>query len=318
MVRRAAILFLLTAPFATPARADPTELMPGVFFDRTVQFTPHGAVVLNVITAPRPGDQNGLYTLAPALAHGSISGGLRRVTQIERDLSATATVAGIDGDLFRRADGIPSGIVLQGGLLSHAPLASRSSIGVDAAGALRVERMRFFGTWQGTGQRRTLAAVNQLPAPGETVLFTPAFGGRVPAVAGLAEAVLEPFPGATPNTDLTAAVAAVGTGGGVAIPADGAVLVAAGAAAAKLQAEAPLGAAVRSRLGLQPSWDGVGTALGGGPALVKSGRPVFRSLEDFTNDQVSSRSPRAAVAQLADGRILLVAVDGGRPGTASG
>jgi hypothetical protein len=45
---------------------------------------------------------------------------------------------------------------------------------------------------------------------------------------------------------------------------------------------------------------------------------VFRSLEDFTNDQVSQRDPRAGVGQLADGRIILVAVDGRQPGYSVG
>jgi hypothetical protein len=75
---------------------------------------------------------------------------------------------------------------------------------------------------------------------------------------------------------------------------------------------------VHARLILQPSWGGVTTALGGGPLLVRAGKPVFRTSEDFTNDQVTSRAPRAAVGQLADGRILLVAVDGGRPGYSVG
>ena len=75
---------------------------------------------------------------------------------------------------------------------------------------------------------------------------------------------------------------------------------------------------IRSRLGLQPTWDGVTGALGGGPVLVRNGKAVFRSLEDFTNDQVGARTARAAVGQLADGRIVLVAVDGGRPGYSAG
>jgi len=54
------------------------------------------------------------------------------------------------------------------------------------------------------------------------------------------------------------------------------------------------------------------------PVLVKNGKPVFRSLEDFTNDQVSRRDPRAGVGQLADGRIVLVAVDGDQPGYSVG
>ena len=72
------------------------------------------------------------------------------------------------------------------------------------------------------------------------------------------------------------------------------------------------------RLVLQPAWDGIANALGGGPVLVRAGKPVFRSTEDFTDDQVTSRSPRAAVGQLADGRVILVAVDGNQPGYSVG
>jgi len=88
--------------------------------------------------------------------------------------------------------------------------------------------------------------------------------------------------------------------------------------AAALQAEAPVGTPLTTRLILQPAWTGVLSALGGGPLLVRDGKPVFRSLEDFTNDQVSQRDPRAGVGQLADGRIILVAVDGRQPGYSVG
>lgn len=318
MLRRAGLLVLLFAVFAAPAHAQALTLLPGVTYEKTVQFTPHGVAVLHMVIGPRPGDQNGLYQLVPVLAHGTITGGTERVTQLERDVSPTSTAVGIEGDLFSAADGHPSGVVLQRGLLAHQPLASRSSIGVDAAGGLHVDRVRFFGTWQGTGQRRALAAVNTTPAPGQTVLFTQAYGPRAPSVAGAAEVILQPFPSTLPNTDLAAPVTAVGNGGGETIPPGGAVLMSVGAAAAKLRAEAPVGTTIRSRLILQPSWDGIVSALGGGPLLVKNGKAVFRSLEDFTNDQVTARSPRAAVGQLADGRILLVAVDGGQPGYSVG
>jgi phosphodiester glycosidase len=320
MLARLALPVLLVAALAAPALASAqgSELMPGVTYERTVQFTPHGAVVLHAVTAPRPGDQNGLYALAPVLARGTVTGGLETVTQLQRDVSGRATVAGIEGDLFRAADGSPSGIYVQNGVLEHPPLGGRSSIGIDTSGSLRVDRIHFFGTWRGTGQRRALAGVNRPPAPGEVVLFTPAYGARTPTVTGAAEVVLRPFPAATPNVELTATVTSAETGGGEPIPPDGAVLVANGAAAAKLRAEAPVGTAVRTRLILQPSWAGVPTALGGGPLLVRDGKPVFRSLEDFTNDQVTSRAPRAAVGQRADGRIVLLAVDGGRPGYSVG
>jgi exopolysaccharide biosynthesis protein len=318
MLRRAATIALLAALFAAPAHAQGTQLLPGVAYEKTVEFTPHGAVVLHVLTAPRPGDQNGLYQLAPVLGRGSILGGTARLTQIEKDTSAQATVAGIDGGPFSATDGHPTGIYLQGGVLLHPPVGSRSSVGVDSSGALHVDRVTFSGTWQGTGQRRPLATVNERPAPGAVALFTPAYGATVPVVAGAAEVVLQPFANPRPNEDLRAPVVAVGTGGGERIPADGAVLMATGANAAHLQTEAPVGTTVTSRLILQPAWTGVTAAVGGGPVLVRNRKPVFHTNEDFTNDQVTSRAPRAAVGQLADGRVVLVAVDGGQPGYSVG
>jgi hypothetical protein len=318
MLRCAASICLLTAIFAASAHAQQgTPLMPGVTYAKTVEFTPRGAVVLHVITAPRPGDQSGLYQLAPALARSTISGGLARVTQLQKDVSSQATVAGVNGDFFKDAQ--PSGIFMQGGILMHPPLGTRSSTGIDSAGVLHVDRVKFFGTWRGTGQRRPLNGLNEAPKPGQVVLFTPSYGARTPAVPNAVAVVLQPFPAAAPNSDLTATATAVASGGGTAIPADGAVLMASGTAiAAALSSEAPVGTAVTTRLILQPAWTGVTSALGGGPVLVRNGKPVFRSLEEFTNDQVSRRDPRAGVGQLADGRIILVAVDGGQPGYSVG
>jgi len=323
MLRRFLSLALLVGVFAAPAQAagpviQPVTLMPGVTYAKTVQFTPHGAIALHVITAPRPGDQNGLYELGPVLAGSTIVGGLEKVTQLERDVSSQATVAGINGDLFSAVDSHPAGVVIAGGALQHPPLSGRSSIGVDTAGALHVDRVKFFGTWQGTGQRRPLNGLNQTPASGQVVLFTPAYGATTPRIANAAEVILSSFPATAPNTDLASTVSAVATGGGDTIPPGGAVLMATGVAAAKLQAEAPMGTPLVLRLILQPAWTGVTSALGGGPLLVRNGKPVFRTTEDFTNDQVTARDPRAAVGQLADGRIILVAVDGNQPGYSVG
>jgi hypothetical protein len=318
MLRRVATIVLLSAAFAAPAHAaGPIELMPGVTYEKTVQFTPHGAVVLHVITAPRP-DPAGLYQLGPVLGRGTVLGGSERVTQIEKDVSSQATVAGVNGDFFNGTDGHPAGVFMSGGVLVHPPLAGRSSIGVDSTGLLHVDRVKFFGTWKGTGQRRPLNGFNQVPAPGQVILFTPAYGPTTPVVPGAAEVVLQPFPAALPNVDLAANVSAVGVNGGEAIPPGGAILMATGSIAAKLQAEAPIGTALTARLILQPAWTGVVSALGGGPVLLRNGQAVFRSLEDFTNDQVTQRDPRAGIGQLADGRVILVAVDGRQPGYSVG
>jgi hypothetical protein len=319
MGRRLALVAILFAAAASSAwAAAPVTLMPGVTFQQAVQFTPHGPVVVDVVTAPRPGDQNGLYALAPVTARGPLAAGHDRLTAIERGLAAQATTVGINGDYSSGKAGLPAGILLQAGVLEHTPFALRSSIGVDSSGALHVDRVSFAGSWQGTGQRRPIAGVNQAPRPNQVVLLTPAYGATAPVAAGSVELVLEPFPAAIPGGDLHAPVVAVGAGGGESIPADGAILQATGPAAAALHAEAAPGTAVTLRLILSPAWTGVTSALGGGPILVRAGKAVFRSGEDFTSDQVSGRDARAAVGQLADGRVILVAVDGAQPGYSVG
>src|SRR6185437_957816 len=95
------------------AAAQPHSLMPGVTYERGVQFTPHGPVVIHVITSPRP---TGLWGIHPVIANGVIQG-RRTVTQMQKAISVDATVAGTNGDLFTWTDGHPSGIVLQAGVL---------------------------------------------------------------------------------------------------------------------------------------------------------------------------------------------------------
>jgi len=311
----ASALAFALASSATPEQG--TQLLPGVTFQKEVQFTPRGPVVIDEVLAPRPG---GLYTVVPALAHNSVSGGLETVPELEQDASSSASaVVGINGDSFT-AKGFPSGIVLENGVLMHGALSSRSSIGIDASGTLRVQRVSFTGTWKGGGQRRPLAAINQVPRPGQVVLFTPAWGPATPSVPGASEVVLDPFPAAAPDTDLTAPVTAQSANGGTTIPADGAVLMSLGASGTlpALQDDAPVGGTVTVRLILPSAWASVTNAIGGGPALVNSGKPVFHTGESFDAGSLAQDDARAGIGQLADGRLLFVAVDGNQPGYSAG
>jgi len=85
-----------------------------------------------------------------------------------------------------------------------------------------------------------------------------------------------------------------------------------------LAAEAPVGQQITSRLIFKPDWPGVVSAIGGGPQIVRNGAAVFRAGEAFTLFQLGSRAPRTGLGQLADGRIILVAVDGRQPGYSVG
>src|SRR6266498_3186895 len=86
--------------------------------DRLLEIPPRGPVVANVLTVPRPG---GLWQLKAVLSNEAIQGS-ERLTAIEKRYSATATVAGVNGDLFSRASGAPSGILMRNGALDQPPL----------------------------------------------------------------------------------------------------------------------------------------------------------------------------------------------------
>ncbi|HEU0304350.1 MAG TPA: phosphodiester glycosidase family protein [Gaiellaceae bacterium] len=314
MARPAVIVALAALVLSAPAATQPSLLMPGVTYEQQVQFTFHGPSAIHVLTMPRPG---GLWSLKPVLSNDVILG-TERVTAIQQRLSQAATVAGVNGDRFV-SSGRPSGILMRGGALEHGPGESRSSIGFDSTGGLRVERVRLLPTWQGTGQRQNLAAVNNSPSSSGTSLYTAVWGPATPVAPSSVEVVIRPFPATVPNTEISGTATEVRSGGATPIPPDGAVLVARGAAATtRVRNEAPVGTTVRVRLVLQPDWAGVVDAIGGGPALVRDGKAIFNAGEAFVPSQLALPEPRTAVGQLADGRVVLVVVDGRQRGYSSG
>ena len=305
---------LLATVFAPSATAGRVLLTPGVTYQRQLLFTPHGPEVIHVMTAPRPG---GLYALRPMLSNDTVLG-RETVTSMERRASASATVGGVNADLFTWNEGLPSGMFMESGVLKTPPHPRRSTVGITDDGRLLVQRISMVGTWQGSSQRHPLIGLNQRPGPQGLSLFTPAWGASTPAAQGTVEVTLDPFPPAAPATELSGTVVAVKPAGGTPIPPGGAVLVGQGTSAGRLAAEAPVGQTVTTILTLRPQWGGVVDAVGGGPVIVRDGQPVFRALESFTSNQLSLRNPRTAVGQREDGSIVLVAVDGRQPGYSTG
>lgn len=316
MLRKLLILAVLLGVLALPADAARRRtaqtigsqqlLMPGVTYQRQVQFTSRGPVVLDVVTAPKP--DGSLYTLGPALAHGALLG-TEQLSSIEKDASGAATVVGVNGDFFA-GSGPPTGIVMQGGVLESAPQTARSSLGIAPDGMLTVARVTFDGTWRGTGQRRQLD-LNDRAVAGHTTLYTPSWGATTPAESNVVEDVIASLPPLRPNVVTSGAVTQVTSSGGTPIPPGGAVLVSRGGQAPYLTAEAQLGTTVEIRPTLTPNWSDQLAAIGGGPVLVVKGKAVFRADEQFDDSVLTVRGARSAVGQLANGQILLVTVEGG-------
>jgi hypothetical protein len=314
MPRKCLLIALFALVLAPAAAAGPVQLMPGVTYQRKLEWTASGPVVTYVITAPKPG---GLYSLTPLLSNNAITG-RETVSSMERRVSGQMTTVGVNGDFFNWNGGWPSGLLMQGGVLEHHPADNRSAVGVDSTGTLHVDKEPFSASWRDAASiDHPIATVNEPPRANTATLFTPVWGDATPALNGTA-AVLEPFPAARPFADLSGTVTRVVTDSGVTIPRDGAVLVGRGTAAQDLLDSTTVGEPIGVHLALSRDWSSVTDAVGGGPALVRAGKPISHSGETLTAVQLYGRDPRTSIGQRPDGSLVLVAADGRRRGWSVG
>jgi flagellar hook assembly protein FlgD len=284
-------------------------LMPGVTYSRDVDFTSRGPIVLDVVTAPKPDGK--VYSLAPALSNNTLTG-REAITSLDTRVAAGATSVAINGDYFDNGTGAPSGLLMQNGVLESAPAVGRSSLGIGTDGTLTTAQVSSAGIWQGSGQRRPMLL--NVPT-GKFTLFTPTYGTATPKETGaVVEDVIGTLPPAHLDVPLDGTVTQVTAAGSTPIPSGGAVLVARGTVStAQLKSEAPVGQLVEAQLSLSPDWSGLASAIGGGPLLVKNGKPIFQTGELFNARQLNGRQARGAIGQLANGNIVFVSVEGTKP-----
>ena len=203
MVRRAVIYALFAGLFVAPEAfaAVPIRgqtLVPGVIYSRQVEFTGHGPVVINVISAPKP---TGLYALKPILSNNAILG-RERVTSMQKRVSAEATVAGVNGDLFSLTDGHPTGGLIRGGILDSGPVDFRSTVGIDTGRCppcrARAPCRHLAGIGPAADPRHQRKCRGRIARR-----CTRVRGARArPAGNGGAQAIIQPFPATKPNTPL--------------------------------------------------------------------------------------------------------------------
>ena len=322
----AAIALVLPAPAAAQA----VEVAPGVLWTQIVREP--GPVRINVLE------------LDPALLHGVLSNGRiagrERVSSMARRVGA---VAGVNGTYFGPS-GDPVGVLAIDGTLLSEPVDGRSALVLGPDGAA-VGPIRFSGSVTINGVERLIDGVERtrglVPACGgrggdvptirpnavltctdasELVLLSPNYGARPPSAGGV-EAVL--------RNGTVAAVRAPGSGP---VPRDGLLLTGSGDAARFLR-DAAL---PRSRAEIRLTLTSAGRPLelaqqrlvvSAGPRLLRGGRvAVTAKAEGFAPPQapafygtfVAARQPRTLAGVRADGKVLLVTVDGRRPGWSTG
>lgn len=340
---------LLQGPAAAPARDLPlgsrslderratVRVAPGVSWTRIVREG--GPWRVHVLTIDRTALRG---RLTGVLSNRRIQG-REQVSVMARRARA---VAGVNGTYFS-ASGDPVGVLAIDGRLLSEPVDGRSGLIVplDPAAAARVATLSFAGTVTSGGRERLVDGVERargsIPACGgrggdepterpnavltctdrsELVVLSPRYGPSTGTSGGV-EAVVR-----------SGVVEAVESGGGAAIPEDALVLSGSGDAARFLRAVAPVGSRPDIRLRLfgdraeLPLADQA-LVVGVGPRLLSRGRVAVRAWAEgfapleaprFFGSFVASRNPRTLAGVRRDGRILLVTIDGRRPGWSAG
>lgn len=265
--------------------------------------TPRGATRVFVLDLDPRSDR---VEVRPALAGQTI----RSRAPVSLICSRHGAYAGVNGGFFS-FQGPPLGMLVINGEWIKAPFGGRTVLGITEEGKLLMDRLWFKGRvhFSSLGYL-SLAALNRGHAEDSSmVMYTPRWGDQVPAAEGRTRVAV----------DETGRVIRVQRdGSAVAVPRGGLVLSGNGGFAARL-AEVQPGTVVTAELKAEPAWPDLKHAIGGGPRLVKDGKEhITARPEKFKSDVYSGARPRTAAGITAEGRLLLVAIEGGSEGDSGG
>lgn len=276
--------------------SDPQEISDGVRHTRFIQRSGQGPVQVNVleIDPHHPGIE-----IRPALA----SNRMGAKTNVASMVTNQQAVAGINGSFFKQDVGIPLGLMMINQELISGPIYDRVALGITANNDMVMSRVRLAGELiLPDGRKVPLHNINQPRVQAETtVVYSSRWGGQAPAVPGRGLQI----------QIRNSHVSMVSTTTPLAIPKDGVVISGPSTPDMIRLAGLSPNQFVQLNIYTLPDWSGMKHAIGGGPWLVHGGQPfVDMGAQHFTSRSLGFREPRSAVGITADGKMLLVTVDG--------
>ncbi|HQK93704.1 MAG TPA: phosphodiester glycosidase family protein [Armatimonadota bacterium] len=287
---------------------NPRVVAPGVDYRAIRLGRQFGPVVAHCVSADL---RSGLYRVAVVPAGGEAAH-RRTVSQIAAQSGA---IAACNGGYFAPDNGWPLGLMMCNKEWYRAPMMNRTALLILDDGQIAIGNVTFTGQVQlGAGATLRVNGLNEwLPQDGSSavVIHTRRWGSAFTTRGSATFAVV--------RQGRVASVIDAKSSTQVPIPDDGFVVSAVGAQPRAAVKAAQVGAPVAVSLRLDPEVPRVRDALGGGPRLVYRGQQwVTKQVERFRPDVADSRAPRTALGLTADGRVLLVAVDGRQPGYSAG
>lgn len=299
-----------TLLMAGTASGEPTEVVPGVTYERVEQ----AGQVLHITRVT----QGPLITVRPVLTAG-VPTQRGTLTQAMGARLGDGAVIGVNGDYFNLENAYPSGLLISGGEIVSEPEATRSALMFPADGTLTSAKVELAGKWQASDPavpapflERSFIGVNR-PAEraNETIVYTPRYGDVTPSGDRVDALIAMDPPGlATVNQPLGGTVQTVQPGGRVGIGPGKLVISGVGSAGDGVLNDLVPGRRVMITFAIPGVPPNTPYAIGGGPALVSNGVALTNVTEGFTNGQIATRTSRTAVGQTADGSVLLVTAEG--------
>ena len=294
------------APVAAGVRA---RLSDG--FSYRQESLPEGPWSVHVVRIRRDRPDLGLQVLLGGGTHLGVSTLSRQASAFPR--SRGRALAALNGDFFARGGpclGDPEGLCLRDGELISAPN-GKSAFWIGADRSFHLGPVVSLLSMIAPDGRTVAIGLNE-ERQDRPVLYTPALGTRTPSAAGT-KGLFLPAPGTAlpirPGLRSAFRLASIHRDGNVPIPAGGVVLsLPPGSGAGRPPLE--VGAVWTLSTATQPDLRGATTAIGGGPALLKDGKPTGFQSSD-------ARHPRSAIGWNAT-FFFLVQVDGRQPGVSVG
>jgi len=223
-------------------------------------------------------------------------------------------VAAVNGSFFSNG-GNPLGMIIHQGKIIKEPILGRTVMGITTSNEIFFDNPKFDARFYykseeaATGECHfiELDGINRPPSADEVIIYTPEYGNRTMTKNN------NSFEIVVSNEK----VISTGRSNSV-IPPDGYVIYACGVMFTDLE-RVSLNDEASLELYINPIWEKTKFAVGGGPRLLKGGNAINTAAEEkFRPDVAKGRAPRTAIGITADGKLLLVCVDGRQPKTSEG
>ena len=265
------------------------NIAQGLAYTKYVRLDSRGMVTAYSLEIDRSRFDIGL-----ALAGGSISAGRASVKKIAQ---ANNGVAAINGGYFG-LDGMLIGNTRIDGQTAGTTYYTRTSLGFMPDGTLKLAPSEYYGEVNVNGKKVFLSGVNCERGANTTILYNGLFGSYTKTNEYGTEYIIK-----------DGKVIGVNQGNSF-IPAGGQVISVHGTAQ-----EAFAGVKAGDKVTIGESFgrelDAAQNIIGAGPELLRDGRVnVTAAQEQFPNDIARGRAPRTAVGIKADGKVILLVVDG--------